>query len=229
MRRSLLVKATATLMILPFVPAVATDIFDGLEFQHGIAFFHDLKYPADFTHLEYLNPDAPKGGLLVQATQSAVNTVAPLSGQGSPAGFWVHSETLIIRAGDELSAFYGRLADGIAVTDDRLTMVFRIHPDATWRDGVPITSKDVAYTFDTIRSLFSGRLWLDFIESVEEIDPRHVAIHLKSPLTLTNVIMVQFTSILPAHSSDVSQGMGHSGLEYKALSDAAGDDATRAR
>ena len=199
MRRSLLVKATATLMMLPFVPAVATDILDGLEFQHGIAFFHDLKYPADFTHLEYLNPDAPKGGLLVQATQSAVNTVAPLSGQGSPAGFWVHSETLIIRAGDELSAFYGRLADGIAVTDDRLTMVFRIHPDATWRDGVPITSKDVAYTFDTIRSLFSGRLWLDFIESVEEIDPRHVAIHLKSPLTLTNVIMVQFTSILPEH------------------------------
>ena len=55
-------------------------------------------------------------------------------------------------------------------------------------------------------------LWLDFIDSVEEIDPRHVAIHLKSPLTLNNVIMVQFISILPAHSSDVSQGMGHSQL-----------------
>ena len=173
MRRSLLVKATATLMMLPFVPAVATDIPDGLEFQHGIAFFHDFKYPADFTHLEYLNPDAPKGGLLVQATQSAFNTLAPLSGQGSaPSGFWFNSDTLIIRAGDELSAFYGRLADGIAVTDDRLTMVFRIHPDATWRDGVPITSKDVAYTFDTGRSLVSHSLWLDFIESVEEIDPR---------------------------------------------------------
>ena len=47
---------------------------------------------------------------------------------------------------DELSAFYGNLADGIAVTDDRLAMVFRIHPRARWRDGVPITSKDVAYS-----------------------------------------------------------------------------------
>ena len=89
MRRSLLVKATATLMILPFVPAVATDILDGLEFKHGIAFFHELKYPADYTHLDYLNPDAPKGGVLVEATQRNFDTLAPIPREGYWSPRWV--------------------------------------------------------------------------------------------------------------------------------------------
>ena len=201
MRRSLLVKATATLMMLPFVPAVATDILDGLEFKHGIAFFHELKYPADYTHLDYLNPDAPKGGVLVEATQRNFDTLAPMPerGIGAPAGFWFNADTLIIRAGDQVSGFYGRLADGIAITDDKMAMVFRIHPKAKWRDGVPITSKDVAYTVRLSKSQIWGSLWVDFIDSVEVIDERHVAIHLKSPVTLNNIIMIQFISILPEH------------------------------
>ncbi len=201
MRRSLLVKATATLMMLPFVPAVATDILDGLEFKHGIAFFHELKYPADYTHLDYLNPDAPKGGVLVEATQRNFDTLAPMPerGIGAPAGFWFNADTLIIRAGDQVSGFYGRLADGIAITDDKMAMVFRIHPKAKWRDGVPITSKDVAYTVRLSMSQIQGSLWFGFIDSVEVIDERHVAIHLKSPVTLNNIIMIQFISILPEH------------------------------
>ena len=124
-------------------------------------YFHDLKYPADYTHLDYLNPNAPKGGELVLATQSAFNTLAPMAerGIGVPAGFGFNSDTLLIRAGDEVTAFYGRLANGIAVTDDRLTMVFRIHPDVKWRDGVPITSRDVAFTLDARRNQPQGRMW----------------------------------------------------------------------
>ena len=193
--------ATVVAAVLLALPALPNTALDGLEFKHGIAFFGELKYPPDFTHLEYLNPDAPKGGLLVEATQSAFNNFAPLAegGIGAPSGFWFSADTLLVRAGDEVSAFYGRLADGIAVTDDRLAMVFRIHPDAKWRDGVPITSADVAFTFDAQLSQVGGRMYLDFIASVEEIDDRHVAIHLNTPLTVNNVIMVQFTSILPAH------------------------------
>ena len=187
--------------VLLTVSTPAATTLDGLEFKHGIAFFAPLKYPANFTHLDYLNPDAPKGGLLVEATQSAFNNLAPMAerGIGAPAGFWFSADTLLVRAGDEVSAFYGRLADGIAVTDDRLAMVFRIHPDARWRDGVPITSADVAFTFDTLRSQVGGGMYLGFIASVEPIDDRHVAIHLTTPLTVNNIIMVQFTSILPAH------------------------------
>ena len=176
-------------------------MLDGLDFKHGIAFFHDLKYPADYTHLDYLNPDAPKGGELVLPTQSAFNNLAPMAtrGVGAPQGFWFTSDTLLIRAGDEVSAFYGRLADGVAVTDDRMAMVFRIHADARWRDGVPITARDVAYTLDMRRNQPEGRLYFSFIAGVEELDDRHVVVRLQTPITLNHIIMIQFTSILPEH------------------------------
>ena len=179
----------------------SADMLVGLEFKHGITLFHDLKYPADYTHLDYLNPNAPKGGVLVLATQSAFNTLAPMAerGIGVPAGFGFNSDTLLIRAGDEVTAFYGRLANGIAVTDDRLTMVFRIHPDAKWRDGVPITSRDVAFTLDARRNQPQGRMWYGFIDAVDELDERHVAVRLSAPITLNNIIMIQFSPILPEH------------------------------
>ncbi len=183
------------------VTAIAGIDIDELSFRHGIAFFHELKYPSDFTHLDYLHPNAPKGGTLVLSTASAFNNLAPLveGAIGVPTRFGFSSDTLLIRAGDEISAFYGRLADGIAVTDDRLAIVFRIHPDARWRDGVPITSDDVVFTLDALRQQIQSGMYLDFVRDVEALDDRHVAVHLHTPLTLNNVIMMQFTAILPAH------------------------------
>ncbi len=183
------------------VTAIAGIDIDKLSFRHGIAFFHELKYPSDFTHFDYLYPNAPKGGALVLSTASAFNNLAPLveGAIGVPTRFGFSSDTLLIRAGDEISAFYGRLADGIAVTDDRLAIVFRIHPDARWRDGVPITSDDVVFTLDALRQQIQSGMYFDFIRDVEPLDDRHVAVHLHTPLTLNNVIMMQFTAILPAH------------------------------
>ena len=120
-------------------------------------------------------------------------------GVGAPQGFWFTSDTLLIRAGDEVSAFYGRLADGVAITDDRMAMVFRIHGNARWRDGVPITAKDVAYTLDMRRNQPEGRMYFSFIADVGELDDRHVIVRLNAPITLNHIIMIQFTSILPEH------------------------------
>ena len=77
-------------MLLIALPGFADSVLDGLAFKHGIAFFHELKYPANYSHLDYLNPDAPKGGVLVESTQTAFDTVAPAPerGLGAPAGFW---------------------------------------------------------------------------------------------------------------------------------------------
>ena len=194
-------KTSVALVLAVASNAAHAVILDDLEFKHGIAFFQDLKYPAGFTHLDYLNPDAPKGGELVLATQSAFNNLAPMATRGisAPDGFWFTSDTLLLRAGDEVSAFYGRLADGIAVADDGMFMAFRIHADARWRDGVPVTASDVAYTLNSLRNQIEGRMYYSFIGDVEVLDDRHVVVHLHSPITLNNVIMVQFTSILPEH------------------------------
>ncbi len=191
---------TIVLTVLAPVTGFADDRLEGLEFRHGISFYHDLKYPADYTHLEYLQPDAPKGGALVLPTQSSFDTLSPFGdrGTGDPGGAFRY-ETLIIRAGDEVSAFYGRLADGIAVTDDRLTLVFRIHPQAKWHDGVPVTAKDVVYTLGVRRGTVHGRMQYDFIESIDEIDDRHVALHLTEPVKESYLAVIRFISILPEH------------------------------
>ena len=173
---------------------------EGLEFSHGIALYDELKYPADFPHLEYLNPDAPKGGTLVLPTGTNFDTFAPIAerGTGAPGRFY-QTESLIVRSGDELSAFYGQLADGIAVSDDRSTIVFRIHPQAKWRDGVPITPDDVAFSIESLQSRVAGRLYYGAIQSVEKIDNRHVAVHLNEPLQLPTLMSFDYLPILPEH------------------------------
>ena len=171
-----------------------------LEFKHGIALYDELKYPPDFSHLEYLNPHAPKGGTLVLPTGTNFDTFAPIAerGTGAPGRFF-QTESLIVRSGDELSAFYGQLADGIAVSDDRSTIVFRIHPLAKWRDGVPITPDDVAFSIESVQSRVVGRLYYGAIQSVEKVDDRHVAIHLNEPLQLPTLMSFDYLPILPEH------------------------------
>ena len=173
---------------------------EGLEFKHGIALYHDLKYPPDYSHLEYLYPEAPKGGTLVLPTGTNFDTFAPIAERGTGApGRRFQNDPLIIRSGDELSAFYGRIADGIAITESRKTVVFRIHPRARWRDGVPITSGDVEFSVERLRSQVAGRLYYRGIDSVEKIDDRHVAFHLPEPLQLPTLMSFNYLPIMPEH------------------------------
>ena len=179
----------------------SAELPENLEFNHGIAFFHDLKYPPDFPHLDYLNPDAPKGGRLVLPWDFSFDTFAPLSlGEtGVPSGYHFQYEPLIVRGGDEFTAFYGRLAEGIAVTEDKMAIVFRIHPDARWNDGVPVSAKDVVYTFEQNMAQPGAGFFFSFIKLVEALDEQHVAIRLEVPLTYDHVALIQYQGIMPEH------------------------------
>lgn len=190
-----------TMILLSLACGSVADVLSELDFKHGIAFFHDLKYPADFTHFDYLNPAAPKGGKLVLSWGFSFDTFAPLAmGEtGPPSGYHFTEEPLVVRGGDEFAAFYGRLADGIAVTEDRLTIVFRIHPDARWNDDVPVTAHDVVYTFNQNMSLVGAGYFFSFIESVDALDERHAAFKLNTPLTYDHIALIQYQGILPEH------------------------------
>ncbi len=193
--------STAIICLLGLPGTSVAGILDELVFEHGIAFFDDLKYPADFTHFEYLNPDAPKGGRLVLAQGFSFDTLAPIppGESGAPSGYHYRGEPLIIRSGDEVAAFYGRLADGIAVTPDERTIVFRIHPDARWDDGVPVTSRDVVFTFKEQMEEVGAGYFFRFILAVEALDDRHVAFRLDAPLRHDHVTLIQYQPILPEH------------------------------
>jgi len=194
-------KTICCLLLFAWVPMTSAELPENLEFNHGIAFFHDLKYPPDFPHLDYLNPDAPKGGRLVLPWDFSFDTFAPLSlGEtGVPSGYHFQYEPLIVRGGDEFTAFYGRLAEGIAVTEDKMAIVFRIHPDARWNDGVPVSAKDVVYTFEQNMAQPGAGFFFSFIKLVEALDEQHVAIRLEVPLTYDHVALIQYQGIMPEH------------------------------
>ena len=169
-------------------------------YEHGISFFHELKYPADFTHFDYINPDAPKGGVLVQSTQTDFNTLTLFTDQlvAAPGVSWMYDRLVSYRS-EEMSSFYGWLADGLSVSDDKRTLFIRLHPRARWHDGMPITARDVKYTLEFIQTSIWLRGFLSWLQSVEILSEREIALRLASELTVSNIFPLSWFPIMPAH------------------------------
>ncbi len=174
---------------------------EAIEYAHGISLIHDLKYGPDFTHFEYLNPNAPKGGeLVLSASGSIKNFTWVLDAVIEPVeGFWRNYDRLLIRSADELSGFYGALAQGIALSDDKRTLYLKLHPEAQWHDGVPLTAHDVKYSFERAAQTLDGRVFMQWLESVELLGEREVALHHRETYTNANLLIVAGQLILPVH------------------------------
>ena len=168
------------------------------RYEHGISFFHELKYPADFTHFDYINPDAPKGGVLVQSTRRDFNTLTMFTDFLPAPGVDLLYDSLVSSRDEEMSSFYGRLADGLSVSDDKRTLFIRLHPEARWHDGMPITTRDVKFTLDLLESIIRFRGVFSWVQSVEILSEREIAFRLASELTLSNFFSLVFP-IMPAH------------------------------
>ena len=118
---------------------------------HALSPFGDVKYPADFDHFDYVNPDAPKGGTL---RQHEVGTFDSLNGfilKGRPAiGLGAIYDTLLESSDDEPFSRYGLLAESVMVAPDKRSVTFRLRPEARWHDGQKITAEDVVFSFNTL-------------------------------------------------------------------------------
>jgi microcin C transport system substrate-binding protein len=124
--------------------------------DYAIAQFGTPKYPPGFTHFDYVNPDAPKGGTLVLANPSRLTSFDkfnPFTLRGNPApGIGMLFESLTTNSWDEMATAYGLLADDIRIAPDRLSTTFHINPRAHFSNGDPVTAADVKYSFDTLKS-----------------------------------------------------------------------------
>jgi len=122
------------------------------EWRHGSSLFGDIKYPADFTHFDYANPDAPKGGTFRQSSIGTFDTLNPFNIKGRPAvGAALIYDSLMTTSFDEASAEYGLIAEAMKYPDDFSSVTFRLRPEARWHDGEPITVEDVIWSLETLK------------------------------------------------------------------------------
>jgi microcin C transport system substrate-binding protein len=128
--------------------------------RHGMSAFGDLNYPADFSHFNYVNPDAPKGGVFSQIgpnrqfnqsflTFNSLNSYI-LKGDAAQ-GMELTFATLMARSGDEPDAMYGFAARAVQISDDGLTYRFGLRPEARFHDGTPLTAHDVTFSLTTLK------------------------------------------------------------------------------
>ncbi|MDP8921063.1 MAG: extracellular solute-binding protein, partial [Pseudomonadota bacterium] len=113
------------------------------------------KYPAGFKHFDYVNPNAPKGGLVrlgAQGTFDSFNIVVA-GVKGSPEqGLSLVYETLTTSALDQPNSSYGLLAEAFSYPEDYSSVTFRLRPEARWHDGQPVTADDVIFSFEALKT-----------------------------------------------------------------------------
>jgi microcin C transport system substrate-binding protein len=127
-----------------------TELRDKIIREHAIALHGKPKYSKNFESFEYVNPKAPKGGVLKLASEGSFDSFNPFNSKGTPVNPGVF-ETLMVSSQDEAFSEYGLLAETIEYPVDRSWVIFHLREKARWNDGKRITADDVIYSFNTLR------------------------------------------------------------------------------
>lgn len=149
---------------------------DERQFRHASSLFGDPKYPEDFAHFDYVNPQAPKGGQARLASITRFDSLNKLPERGTVApGLAYIYDTLMAPSYDEPSTEYGLLAADFWYPEDYSSVVYRLRPEATWHDGTPITVDDVLWSFEKTVELqpYLGQYYSS-VSSVEQTGPHEV-------------------------------------------------------
>jgi len=185
-------------LVLSPIPALAADVLRG----HAISMFDSEipRYPADFRHFDYVNPDAPKGGSLRLASQGSFDSFHPFIPKGNAVSTGA-VETLLITSADEPFTGYGLIAEQVEWPRDRSWVIFHIRPEARWHDGTPITAEDVAWSFETLVSQGNPqyRFYYGAVASVEALDAARVRFTFSESDNRELPLIVGQLPILPKH------------------------------
>ena len=189
-RLFLAIGAAIAALSVTFAQARAEEIITA----HGISTFGDLKYAADFKHLDYVNPDAPKGGEISEWTSGGFDSMNPFTLKGRAAALsTIMLEGLMEGVADEVDSVYCLLCETIEYPADRSWVIFNIRPEARFSDGSPVTAEDVLFSYDTFRTkgLSSYRTVIaQQVESAEVLDTRRIRFTFKKDFPKRDLIQV---------------------------------------
>ncbi|MGE4279367.1 MAG: extracellular solute-binding protein [Magnetospirillum sp.] len=188
-------KTLVALLLVCALPALAQP-------QHGMAMHGDLKYPAGFSHFDYVNPHAPKGGELRLADMGPFDSLNPFITKGqSPDGISLPFETLMDSAADEPFSEYGLIAETIETPPDRSWVIFSLRPQARWHDGKQITADDVIFSLDILRSKGAPhyRFYYAGVDHTEKLGERRVKFVFKPGDNRELPLILGQLPVLPKH------------------------------
>jgi microcin C transport system substrate-binding protein len=173
------------------------------QWRHGLSLFGDLKYPPGFSHFDYVNPQAPKGGgvrLVALGTFDNFNqAIAGLKGLFAVAAGTI-CDTLMVPSLDEPTAHYGLIAEAVSHPPNFASTSFRLRATASHHDGTPITVEDVIYSFEAYKKYnpFIGAFFRDVVR-VQQSGEREVTFTMGSPGNQEMPVILGQLRILPKH------------------------------
>jgi microcin C transport system substrate-binding protein len=163
---------------------------------HGVSIDGRLKYPQGFARFDYTAPEAKQGGTLVLHDLGSFEKMNPFTLKGSaPEGLTSYIfETLAVPSLDEPFAEYGLIAEHIELAPDKKSVTFILNPKARFSDGTPITSEDVHYSLETLRSDQAHpfyQLYFHDIDRAEILGPRKIRFHFVRPNRELHMVAAQ--------------------------------------
>ncbi|HUD89559.1 MAG TPA: extracellular solute-binding protein, partial [Xanthobacteraceae bacterium] len=178
------------------------------EPTHAIAMHGEPAMPDGFTAFPYANPDAPKGGRLVQGVLGTFDSLNPFIVQGLAVqairGYVV--ETLMARGYDEPFTLYGLLARTVETDDARDYVTFGLDPAARFSDGTPVTAEDVVFSWQLLRDhgRLNHRTYYSKVAKAEVLDPHTVRFDLTGSNDRELPLILGLMPVLPKHAIDVA-------------------------
>jgi microcin C transport system substrate-binding protein len=171
--------------------------------QHAITLYNEPpKYPADFKHFDYVNPDAPKGGILRSAGFGGFDSLNPFISKGVPADdIGLIYDTLARQGLDEPFTEYGLIAGKIEKAPDNSWVRFYLRPEAKFNDGHPVRAEDVVFSFNTLIKDGSP-LYRSYYADVDQVvaeDPLTVLFKFKHNDNRELPLIIGQLPVLPMH------------------------------
>jgi microcin C transport system substrate-binding protein len=202
-RRSVL-RAGAAALALPAIanvsaPANAQD----RKWKHGLSLFGEPAYPADFKNFNYVNPAAPKGGIVREiafGTFDNLNRVVAGVKGSIAGGVELFMESLTTGSMDEVSTEYGLLAEAVSHPDNFASVSYRLRANARWHDGKPVTVEDVIFSMETFKK-YSPQLsaYYRHVIKAEKTSEREVTFTFDGPGNRELPQIVGQLPVLPKH------------------------------
>jgi microcin C transport system substrate-binding protein len=204
--------ALGTVAGLPAIPSARAQSAPEPAWRHALSLFGDVKYPADFKRFDYVNPDAPKGGVARMISIGTFDNfnmaVMGVKGSIAPAATMIY-ETLMTRSQDEVATEYGLLAESAQYPDDFSWVIYRLRKEARWHDGQPVMPEDVIFSLEVLKkqSPFYASYYRH-VTKVEKNGDRDIKFSFDSPGNRELPTIVGEMPVLPKHYWEGTDSQG---------------------